>query len=62
MYASNTSPTLRREQVKVPMIIMPSKDDPDHAPLKEVLDAKDFGDKCRYHRFDDMHHGFCAAR
>ncbi|CAM9404270.1 unnamed protein product [Discosporangium mesarthrocarpum] len=49
-------------EVKVPMLIMPSKDDPDHLPLKAVLDAKDFGDKCMYKRFDDMHHGFCAAR
>lgn len=49
-------------QVTVPMLIMPSGEDPDHTPLKEVLDKKPFGDKCEYRRFDDMHHGFCAAR
>lgn len=49
-------------QVKVPMLIMPSGEDPDHLPLKEVLDKKPFGDKCEYRRFDDMHHGFCAGR
>ena len=46
----------------MPMLIMPSGDDPDHTPVKEVLDKKPFGDKCEYRRFDDMHHGFCAAR
>ncbi|CAN0103252.1 unnamed protein product [Scytosiphon promiscuus] len=50
------------EDVKVPMLIMPSGEDPDHLPVKEVLDKKPFGDKCQYRRFDDMHHGFCAAR
>eukprot|EP00752_Nemacystus_decipiens_P008120 g7260.t1 len=50
------------EGVRVPMLIMPSGDDPDHLPLKEVLDKKPFGDKCQYRRFDDMHHGFCAGR
>ncbi|CAM9559611.1 unnamed protein product, partial [Laminaria digitata] len=50
------------EKVTVPVLIMPSGEEPDHAPLKEVLDKKPFGDKCEYRRFDDMHHGFCAAR
>lgn len=54
--------TNRNRQVKVPMLIMPSGEDPDHLPLKEVLDKKPFGDKCQYRRFDDMHHGFCAGR
>lgn len=49
-------------QVKVPMLVMPSGDDPDHTSVKDVLDKKPFGDKCQYRRFDDMHHGFCAAR
>ena len=44
------------------MLIMPAGNDPDHTPLKEVLDKKSFGDKCEYHRFDDMDHGFCSAR
>lgn len=44
------------------MLIMPSGEDPDHLPMKAVLDKKSFGDKCQYRRFDDMHHGFCAAR
>ncbi|CBJ30749.1 conserved unknown protein [Ectocarpus siliculosus] len=50
------------QDVKVPVLIMPSGEDPDHLPVKEVLDKKPFGDKCQYRRFDDMHHGFCAAR
>lgn len=27
-----------------------------------VLAKKPFGDKCKMVVFDDMHHGFCAAR
>lgn len=60
-HAAMVSPELA-EKVTVPMLIMPSGEDPDHTPLKEVLDKKPFGDKCEYRRFDDMHHGFCAAR
>ncbi|KAG5188506.1 Alpha/Beta hydrolase protein [Tribonema minus] len=50
------------EGVCVPLCLLPSGDDPDTAPLKEVLDKKPFGAACVYHRFEDMHHGFCAAR
>lgn len=28
----------------------------------EILSKKPFGDKCKYKRFDDVHHGFAAAR
>ncbi|CAM9246966.1 unnamed protein product [Choristocarpus tenellus] len=49
-------------EVKVPMLIMPSKTDPDHLPIKAILDKKPFGKECAYKRFDNMHHGFCAAR
>jgi hypothetical protein len=28
----------------------------------EVLKQKPFGDKCKHVRFDDVHHGFAAAR
>lgn len=56
------SVSTRPLQVKVPMLIMPSHDEPDLTPLKEVMEKKEFGSKCIFHRFDDMHHGFCAAR
>ncbi|CAM9239910.1 unnamed protein product [Pylaiella littoralis] len=61
VHAAMMTPGLA-EDVKVPMLIMPSGEDPDHLPVKAVLDKKSFGDKCQYRRFDDMHHGFCAAR
>lgn len=28
----------------------------------QILSKKPFGDKCEHHRFDDVHHGFAAAR
>lgn len=27
-----------------------------------ILEKKPFGHKCKMVRFDDIHHGFCAAR
>ncbi|KAJ1672801.1 hypothetical protein EV182_006475, partial [Spiromyces aspiralis] len=27
-----------------------------------IAKSKPFGDKCFYHYFGDMHHGFCGAR
>lgn len=47
--------------VKVPVLVIAAKGDPCET-IKEVLDTKDFGSKCDYHRFDDMTHGFCGAR
>ena len=31
-------------------------------PFYNILKANLGEDKCAHHRFDDMHHGFCAAR
>lgn len=28
----------------------------------DILSKKPFGDKCKHVRFDDVHHGFAAAR
>uniref|UniRef100_A0A7S1Q490 Dienelactone hydrolase domain-containing protein n=1 Tax=Neobodo designis TaxID=312471 RepID=A0A7S1Q490_NEODS len=45
--------------VKGPFALLPSKDDGELADVKAALNP-DF--KHVYHYFDDMHHGFCAAR
>ena len=50
------------EKVIKPLCILPSKDEPDLEPIKKVLDAKPFGSECVYKRYDNMHHGWCAAR
>eukprot|EP00638_Chattonella_subsalsa_P023113 CAMPEP_0117884998 /NCGR_PEP_ID=MMETSP0950-20121206/19304_1 /TAXON_ID=44440 /ORGANISM="Chattonella subsalsa, Strain CCMP2191" /LENGTH=122 /DNA_ID=CAMNT_0005741653 /DNA_START=111 /DNA_END=476 /DNA_ORIENTATION=- len=50
------------EACQCPMIFLPSGDDPPTDDIKAVLDTKDFGSECIYQRFDDMHHGWCAAR
>jgi len=37
-------------------------DDASIDPIKEVLDKKPFASKCIYKTYDDMKHGFAAAR
>ncbi|CAG7728721.1 unnamed protein product [Allacma fusca] len=41
---------------------MPTKDEDDMIPFYNILKEKLGEDKCAHHRFDDMHHGFSAAR
>jgi len=50
--------------IKTPILNIPTKDDPDMTPFMENLKAANpsaFA-KSSHHRFDDMHHGFAAAR
>jgi len=52
------------KHVKAPIILVPSKDEADMLPymgaLKEANPA--VYAKSEHHRFDDVHHGYCAAR
>lgn len=50
------------EQAAAPVLAIPSKDEPDMTEYMQILSKKPFGDKCKHVRFDDMPHGFCAAR
>lgn len=50
------------EKAGAPVLAIPSKDEPDMTEYMQVLSKKPFGDKCKHVRFDDVHHGFCAAR
>jgi dienelactone hydrolase len=47
--------------VRVPMYLLPTKDEPDMLPFYEVLKQK-FGNNTGHRRFDDMFHGFAGAR
>jgi len=47
--------------VRSPMYLMPSGDDPDMLPFYQTLQIN-FGDNTGHRRFDDMFHGFAAAR
>jgi len=47
--------------VRMPMYLMPSRDEPDMLPFYQVL-RNNFGDNSGHRRFDDMFHGFAAAR
>jgi len=47
--------------VRVPMYLMPSGDEPDMLPFYQVI-REHFGDNSGHRRFDDMIHGFAAAR
>ncbi|ORY97566.1 Alpha/Beta hydrolase protein [Syncephalastrum racemosum] len=50
------------EEAGAPILAIPSKDEPDMTEYMAVLAKKPFGNLCEHHRFDDMHHGFAAAR
>ncbi|OZJ02296.1 hypothetical protein BZG36_05067 [Bifiguratus adelaidae] len=50
------------EKAGGPMLVIPTKDEPDMTEYMNALKAKPFGDKCKHERFDDVHHGFAAAR
>ncbi|OLY84539.1 putative AIM2 family protein [Smittium mucronatum] len=50
------------ENAQAPMIILPSQNERDFSKDYEVLTAKSFGPLCYQQRFDDMIHGWCAAR
>ncbi|PWA02748.1 hypothetical protein BB558_001101 [Smittium angustum] len=50
------------ENVQCPIVILPSKDERDFTKDFAVINAKSFGNLCYQQRFDDMKHGWCAAR
>ncbi|KAI7902383.1 dienelactone hydrolase [Cokeromyces recurvatus] len=50
------------EKAGAPILALPTSDEPDMTEYMEVLYKKPFGSQCKHHRFNDMHHGFCAAR
>ncbi|CEG70192.1 hypothetical protein RMATCC62417_06134 [Rhizopus microsporus] len=50
------------ETANAPILAIPSKDEPDMTEYMNILHKKPFGNLCEHHRFDDMFHGFCAAR
>lgn len=50
------------EGAGAPIFALPSKDEPDMTEYMNVLAKKPFGSQCKHVRFDDQHHGFCAAR
>jgi len=50
------------ESAEAPLLILPSKTEMDMTPLLDVLAQKPFGNLCYHQRFDDMHHGWVAAR
>ncbi|KAF7723846.1 hypothetical protein EC973_001571 [Apophysomyces ossiformis] len=50
------------EKAQAPILALPSRDEPDMTAFMEVLKKKPFAAQCKHHRFDDMHHGFAAAR
>ncbi|OMJ27621.1 putative AIM2 family protein [Smittium culicis] len=50
------------ESAQAPMIILPSKDERDFTQDYKVLQSKPFADLCYMQVYDDMIHGWCAAR
>ncbi|KAJ1913589.1 hypothetical protein H4219_005142 [Mycoemilia scoparia] len=50
------------ENAQGPICLLPSKDEGPMKDMYQKLESKEFYDKCFYHYFDDMPHGFCAAR
>jgi dienelactone hydrolase len=49
------------DNVNCPMILLPTKDEPDMMPFYEKLQQR-LGGSCKHVRFDDMFHGFAGAR
>ncbi|KAJ2084096.1 hypothetical protein H4R24_000305 [Coemansia sp. RSA 988] len=49
-------------KINAPLLVLPSKDEPDYTDEFNSLKDKPFFDKCYMERFDDMFHGFCGAR
>lgn len=58
-HPSPLTPELMKS-VKGPVCLLPSKDDGELLEVKEA--AESTSHKVTYHYFDDMHHGFVAAR
>jgi len=50
------------DKVKCPTLVLPSKDEADLIPFYEKVKQRFGEDGSGHVRFDDMQHGFCAAR
>lgn len=50
------------DRVTCPVALLPSKDEAPEAEFVALLKAKLHGDRSVFRRFDDMPHGWCAAR
>ncbi|KAF9370191.1 hypothetical protein CPB97_002950 [Podila verticillata] len=50
------------KDVKVPVIILASKDEADMIPVAESVDAKGFAVKSFHKRYENMHHGWTGGR
>jgi len=50
------------DKIQCPTYVMPSKDETDFLPFYNKLKERLGDDKVEHKRFDDMHHGFAAAR
>jgi len=48
--------------VKIPILLIPSKDEPDLIPFANIVKEKLGEDSCVHVRFDDIFHGFAGAR
>ncbi|KAF9320292.1 hypothetical protein BG003_006682 [Podila horticola] len=48
--------------LKVPLAIFPSLDEPDMVPVINAVNAKGFSTPSIHHRFDNMPHGWCGGR
>eukprot|EP00542_Grammatophora_oceanica_P013686 CAMPEP_0194054150 /NCGR_PEP_ID=MMETSP0009_2-20130614/52535_1 /TAXON_ID=210454 /ORGANISM="Grammatophora oceanica, Strain CCMP 410" /LENGTH=232 /DNA_ID=CAMNT_0038702541 /DNA_START=57 /DNA_END=755 /DNA_ORIENTATION=- len=59
VHASFCTPELM-EKASGPVCLCPTKDDGEQLDLKEA--AEKSGHKVVYHYYEDVHHGFCAAR
>ncbi|KAJ2358303.1 hypothetical protein IWW50_001366 [Coemansia erecta] len=49
-------------KVNAPLMVLPSKDEPDFTTEFNAMKDKPFFSQCFMERFDDMFHGFCGAR
>ncbi|OLY80900.1 putative AIM2 family protein [Smittium mucronatum] len=50
------------KSAQAPMIIQPSKEDPDFTEWYKELEAKPFGPYCYIQVYDDLFHGYAAGR
>ncbi len=50
------------DTVSCPVALLPSKDEAPEDDFVAVLKSKPWANVSVVQRFDDMHHGFCAAR
>ncbi|KAJ2559232.1 hypothetical protein EV175_000429 [Coemansia sp. RSA 1933] len=50
------------EEAAGPVLLLPTKDEPDFSEFFAIAKAKPFGDVSYHERFENQIHGFCAAR